>query len=391
MTIETEVTRDTAHFVTREPRSSFASLLHELFFVNDTAKVTPFANVHELARLDDHYTQSAYSLLHELAYLDDLSFPALRYIVVTRDRFRADDAISAVNHAVVVVHEVARLNDYTVAPPRGVLHETAQLGDRLSWFSTGTQALREVAKLKDAAYPHVAVVLHEVAQLDDTISRHVRNVIVLREVGQLGDAVYPHRIARGTDGALRDVFYASDRASVRVLWSGRGALLHEIFYADDRALPPPSGRAFTCSIVSWGMSSYANFPFLTQAGNYAAGQNLWRLDATTDYGLPIQSWILTGRVDLGTTHGKRPSALYAAGSCSEPLALTVYGDVGGALKSFDYTLDLRDQTNYRNNRAILGKGFRSRYLQFKLLAGKYTALRLLNAEVDIAASQRRVG
>src|SRR5207342_1280816 len=130
-----------------------------------------------------------------------------------------------------------------------------------------------------------------------------------------------------------------------------GAGLHETFYVDDRAGPPASGRAYTCHIINWGMSTYQNYPFLTQAANYAAGQNLWRLDAVDDYGKPIASWIMTPKVDIGTAHGKRPSVLYAAGSSLEPLTLTVYGDVDGVLKNFDYTLELRDQTNYRNNRA----------------------------------------
>jgi hypothetical protein len=220
--------------------------------------------------------------------------------------------------------------------------------------------------------------------------RHLRSIMVGREIGLLSDLAFPFFIARGDGTTLHEVAQLDDAISIRVMWNG-GVPLHEVFYADDRAIPPPSGRAYTCSILTWGMSTYANYPFLTQASKYAAGQNLWRLDALDDYGTPLDAWLVTGAVDLGVSRGKRPSAIYVDGSSSAPLDVWVLGDVQGVQQGYTYTLDLRDQTNYRNNRALLGKGFRSRYLQFKLRANKYLGFRLLTAELDVAVSPRRVG
>lgn len=390
MAIDIEVTRDTAHFVTHEPRSSFASLLHELALLSDNAKVTPFANVREVARFGGAVYPSAYSVLHDVALLSDAVFPSLTYDVTTRDVFYASDAISAANRAFVQAHELAIVHGYAVTAPGAKLREVALLSDAIHWFSTGTQALREVARLSDAVYPSNAATLHDVALLDDAMLSHLRSIVVLREKALLSDATAPLFIVRGTGTTLREVALLSDRALINVLWSG-GAALHEVFYADDRAIPPPSGRAYTCSILTWGMSTYANYPFLTKASKYAAGQNLWRLDALDDYGTPLDAWLVTGAVDLGVARGKRPSAIYVDGSASAPLDVWVLGDVQGVQQGYTYTLDLRDQTNYRNNRALLGKGFRSRYLQFKLRATKYLGFRLLTAELDVAVSPRRVG
>jgi hypothetical protein len=391
MPLETEITRTTGYFHEREPRSIFSSVLRDTALLDDNCFVTPSANVREVALLSDAYEQSAYSVLHDTALISGTALPSLLYVVNTRDVFLISDVMSSRNVASVDVREDAVILGYANAPPSATLREVARLNDALSWFSTGVQTLREVGRLSDAVYPHVSVVLREVGQLGDAISSHLRNVALVREVALLNEIVTPRVYARGVGTSLRDVFYASDRASIVVTWAGGGALLHEIGYFDDRALPPPTGRAYTCHILNWGLSVYANYPFTTQAGNFAAGQNLWRLDAPDDYGVPIRSWVKTGMLDIGTSHGKRPSALYAAGSSLAPLTVTVFGDVNGAYQSFDYALELRDQTNYRNNRTFLGKGFRSRYLQFKLGVPKYTAMRLLTAEVDLAASPRRVG
>lgn len=172
--------------------------------------------------------------------------------------------------------------------------------------------------------------------------------------------------------------------------------------ADPPSSPPPSsppavvparpfgyGTAYTCSITSWGMSSFTNFPFQTMAGNYAAKENLWRLDANDDYGVPITSYIKTGVMDLGTSATKRLAAVYAAGSSDAPLSVSVTADVEGVRETYDYDLELRDQSDYRNNRALVGKGFRGRFVQFKIggTASKYV---LLTAEADVATSIRRL-
>lgn len=387
MTTETVTVRETAHFFTREPRSSFAAVLRETALLDDICTVVPGAKVRDTFYASDAYEQSAFSVLHDTVHAADNAYPNLTYYVTTRDVFRASDDTSWLNHAHVNAHETLVVHGTAKAPPSASLYEKARLDDAIHWFSSGFGALHETFRVRDAVYPHTSVVLREVVHADDALSSHLHSVIVLHERAQFDDVVFPHRIARS---GLHEVFRVKDWATPIVIYRG-GFALHEEFYADDRAMPPPNGRAYTAHIVNWGMSTYANYPFLTQARNFAAGQNLWRLDAVDDYGTPIASWITTGKLDIGTSHGKRPSAIYAAGSSLEPLTIVVTGDVNGALAEFTYTLNLRDQTNYRNNRAFLGKGFRSRYLQFKLSTVKYVNMHLLNAEVDVSVSPRRVG
>jgi hypothetical protein len=384
MPTETQDVRDTAAFATHEPRSSFAATLREVAQLNDRAKVTPGTDVREIATLGDAVFPTAYSTLREVADLDSASYPSVRYVADTRDLARVLSFISAEVVSTEDVREVALIHGRVVAPPTAGLHEVARLGDAIHWQG-GPASLHEVARLRSHAWPSNPATLRELAKLDDALVAHLRSVVDVRETARLSDNVVA--LFR-SEALLHEVALLDDAAFPRLT---QRPVLHETFYADDRAVPPPAGRAYTCSILNWGMSEYQNYSFLTQAGNYGAGQNLWRLDASADYGKPIESWITTGRLDIGSSHGKRPAALYAAGRSAEPLILTVLGDVEGVLMSFDYKLELRDQTNYRNNKAILGKGFRSRYLQFKLQAVKYLGFRLLTAEVDLAESQRRVG
>jgi len=391
MATVTEIDREVAHFVTHEPRSKFSSVLREVALLHGEGKVTPGAVVREVAYLSDNVYPSAYSLLHEVAYLKDAVYPSVHREVDVREVAYLSDRIGSQNAIIVTLRDSAVILGRAVAAPTATLREVAQLGDDIFWQG-GPASLREVAYLSDAAYPSHSSKLREVAYLSDDISSVHQQIVVLREIAYLSDAVDLQ--VRSNDN-LREVAVLRGWATPRVVWgagaNNRDSVLHEIFYGDDRAIPPPSGRAFTCHIINWGMSEYANYPFLTQAKNFAAGQNLWRLDATQDYNKPVVAWITTGQLDLGVAAGKRPAAIYAAGSSYEPLIVTVTGDVDGQLASFNYVLELRDQRDYRNNKAILGKGFRSRYLQFKLLAPKYLGTRLLTAEVDLAASQRRVG
>jgi hypothetical protein len=384
MTIETEVVRSTAYFHEREPSSRFAATLREVFLVNDSLFVTPSANVREVFLADDNVVQSAFSLLHEVARVHGIAIPSTRYTALAREVARFSDDLFGQRHATATLREVAHLLGRAVAPPTASLHEVARIFGRAAGGGTFAVTLREVFQADSHAYPTTSFRVREVLLIDDAVVPHNRSRATVHEVAHFTDAAWGVLLAREH---LHEVFRANDHISARSTWR---PLLREVFYADDRALPPPTGRAYTANILTFGMSTYLNYPFLTKAGNYAAGANLWRLDATTDYNTEIAAWVTTGKLDLGMARSKRPSAIYAAGSSLEPLTVTVTGDVNGQLAEFTYTLDLRDQTDYRNNRAFLGKGFRSRYLQFKLGTVKYLGFRLLNAEVDVAVSPRRV-
>lgn len=383
MTTETEVVREVAVFVEHEPRSRVATSLREVFLGNDAIVVTPYADVREVALLSDNYDYDLTPWLREVALLNDRVTYTFHPHRTERELAFLASAIYGQRVVTEEVRDTAELNDDYVANTGVNLREVALLKTDTA-LGLAISPPREVARLSSRAIGNTQAVVRDTFAGSSAISAVFHPTEVKREVALLGDTASNTLIHAV---ACREVATLNDRLTARD--TARGTL-RETAYLYDRAVLPNSGRAYTCSVITWGMSTFKNFPFLTIAGNLAAGENLWRLDASTDYGAPIESYIKTGILDMGASRSKRVTAVYAAGSADAPLTLTVTGDVDGAQASYDYTLDLRDQTKYRNNRALVGKGFRSRFVQFTLGTSGPTQYRLLNAETDVAISQRRV-
>lgn len=110
---------------------------------------------------------------------------------------------------------------------------------------------------------------------------------------------------------------------------------------------------------------------------------------TDDHGTPISWHLTTGVLDFGMAEMKHISAVYVTGESEAPITATITGDVNGDKVSYDYPLEVRDQGDYRNNRAFIGKGFRSRFFQVKFGATDINA-RLLTADADVAVTTRRM-
>lgn len=385
MATVTQITREVALLVEREPRSVWVfKALREVGTLNDVS--TPINNrrLREVAQLNDHYYTRSWAQLREVAQLNDATTQRVRRSFTQRESARLSSRAAGGVRVVTTLREVARLYDNArLANPSGTLHEVARLNDVPRPKLYARRTLRETAKLKSRAVVPVGAVVREVAQLNDVSRPRIYARPLVREVAQLDSRLAGSVRNRNS---LREVARFKSRTSNRLQSSG---VLHEVGYVADTAVPPSYGRAYTCSIITWGMSTLSNFHFRTMAGKYGAGENLWRLDAADDYGVPISSHITTGIKDFGADQMKRLSAVYVAGSADAPVTVDVLADVAGAKQTFSYPLDLRDQTDYRNNRALVGKGFRSRFAQFRIgaTAVKY---KLLSADADVAVTARRL-
>ena len=385
MATVTQTTREVALLVEREPRSVWVfKALREVGTLNDVS--TPISNrkLREVAQLNDNYQTYSWSRLREVGQLNDRATQRVRRPFTQRETALLSGRAVGGVRVTATLRDVARLyDDVLLSNPSGVLRDVARLNDVPRPKVYARRTLRETAKFKSRTVVPVGAVVREVAQLNDVSRPRIYSRPLVREVAQLDSRLAGSVRNRNS---LREVARFKSRASSRLTTRG---VLHEVGYVADTAVPPSYGRAYTCSIVTWGMSTLSNFHFRTMAGKYGAGENLWRLDADDDYGTPISSHITTGIKDFGADQMKRLSAVYVAGSADEPVTVDVIADVNGVKQTFSYPLDLRDQTNYRNNRALVGKGFRSRFAQFKIgaTAVKY---KLLSADADVAVTARRL-
>lgn len=383
MATVTENHREVATFVTREPRSVVEFSMRETAELGELLTLISTSTAREVALLNDTISAQAVPYLLDTAQLSDTASSSVRAGRNVRDAAELADAAYDGNRVPSTLREVAEFVDRTDTKVGMNVLELGMLGDRATPKAYSARTAREAARLTDRAIPYFGITFREVGTLNDGVALKTRSQPLFREVGQLNDR---------NDGdvrqaaVLRDVVQGADRAAMTMR---HRATVTEVVYGADRAEPPPYGRAYTASIASWAMSTFSNYRFLTMAGKYAAGENLWRLDAVDDYGTPITSQVTTGVMDMGAGQMKRPTAVYLAGSASEPLSVTVTGDVNGVKEVYTYPMELRDQTDYRNNRSLIGKGFRSRFIQVKIEATA-TQYSLLSAEMDLAVSPRRL-
>lgn len=380
----TEIHRETALLVEREPRSVLVLVpLREVALLNDTVSVTPFAAPREVGELNDSTTDKILPLLRETAQLNDIVSGSVLRTRVQREVARL---LSREVHGVRVTHverETAELNDATDYVVDAFLRDTATLNDTATLTAFVRRTLSESANLSGRAVAPVTFTVRDIAELNDAASASGKVRFTVRDTGVLNDA---YDVLAATEAVLRDTAELSDGTTVS---QTHVALVRSVGYLLDNPVLTSYGRAYTCSIAGWGMSTFSNYAFKTMAGNFAAGANLWRLDAADDYGTPITSHITTGVMDMGASMTKRLSAIYVAGYSDTPLDVSVTADINGEKDTYEYTLEARDQTNYRNNRALIGKGFRGRFVQVKI-GGTGATYKLLAAEADVAMSTRRV-
>lgn len=386
MATVTQNVREVALFVEREPRSVWVfSPTRETAQLNDYAKVGPLAIQREVAQLNDVASEKVLPRLREVAQVSNAMYPSVRRTRLLREVAQLKSRARTGVRLTDVLRDVAELNDSVDFDIALSLRDTALLDDAATPKAFARSNLREVARLRSRHVTPITSVVREVAQLNDAASPRIRARQNARDTALLDDLILSRTVYRAV---LRDTALLNDLISAANRGGG-GEDVRDVAYLADNPVPPPYGRAYTCSIVTWGMSTLSNFKFTTMAGNFAAGNNLWRLDANDDYGAPISSHILTGVVDMGAGQAKRLTAVYVAGKSDAPLTVSVVADVDGQKETYDYELELRDQDDYRNNRALVGKGFRSRFAQFKI-GGTAVKYRLLAAEADVSVTTRRL-
>ena len=381
-------------FATREPRSS------SIFFLKDVAGPLPeyltsstVFSLQESAVLNDDYTTYSYPDFLDSALISGTASISIKRTAAVTEKAQLFSRLTGGRRVSRTITEIAVLSsNYSYNNDRQ-LRDSAVL-------STHTYPItRSRPVIRDTAYISGGVGLPSGSSIRDVA--YISSVLRIREAG-----TFAYRETATVSAAPTFTLHSSPKLTESVNVSSRltGILnlrpvLREIFYASDDITVPvtidmpgssnETGLAYTCSIATWGMSIFTGYAFNKIAGKYASGNNLWVIEGNTDNGKEIEASITTGMLDMGASQFKRPSAVYINGSAAAPLTVTVSGDCDGAPAVGGYVLDLRDETEYRNNRVLIGKGFRSRYLQLKI-GGTGIDYRLISADIDVAVSNRRV-
>jgi len=383
MATVTQIQRETASFRTKEPRNDWGFFFRDSAQLND--QVTPRASTvqRDTAELNDRTTQKKSVVWRETARFVSRSAGSVRITLTYRD------SISLLSRALESIRvtrtqrDTAELNDRSSGKAPIVLRESAILNDRTTFVGKPTRTLRDTVAIISRLANPATLSIREQGVLNDRATFKSISTVSIRDNAQLNDAttrIVHAVVAYHESAVIRGA--ATPRLTIRPVVRDRGDL-------SDNPVAPASGRAYTCSVITWGMSVWLTFPFESMAGNFVSTNNLWRLNGLSDNGVPFESYIRTGVMDMGADRFKRMSALYATGYSDSNMTVTITGDVNGGRESYDYDMQLRDQEDYRNNRAIIGKGFRSRYIQMKIGATS-VQYKLLDASADVAVTARRV-
>ena len=393
MALVTELVLETAAFAEREPRSVWGiAPVRETAEVGDALGAYVQGAVSETAVLDDTSYPDVLTAFREVATLNDAVSAGVTRVYEVRSRGFLDDRVTIGAGLEQVVSETAELNSYITSEVPTNLRESAALGDTASITITYSRNVRDGAQLNDRAAPSSELSVRDNVLIADTPTFRSVTRQTEREAAVLNDSATPVLLL---NVLAKDAAELSDNVDITLLYE---LVARDTFYIQDIAsgtridnsatTPAMDGTAYTCSTDSWAMSKLTNFPFLSMAGDKAAGANLWQLGGTSDNGAPLKSNIKTGFMDMGDTSLKRTSAMYFGGTASRPMTVDVTGDVNGVSTTESYGLSIRAQDDYRSNRVLLGKGFRSRYIQVNISATD-TTYNLVSVEADVAKTNRR--
>lgn len=167
-------------------------------------------------------------------------------------------------------------------------------------------------------------------------------------------------------------------------------------FAEERYLP--GGRraqGWTANTDTWAMSRYEDWPIHSLVAidgvlYGAASDGLYRLDADDDAGAPIDAHFTTALTDQGGETPRHTRAVYAGATTPGQLRATVYHVTDRIPARVTYTFERRPADEFAPQRVKLGRGIKSRYLQFTIgnVAGADFLVDTLSLMAD--ATSRRV-
>lgn len=152
----------------------------------------------------------------------------------------------------------------------------------------------------------------------------------------------------------------------------------------------PIPAVWVLNQVNNASSSYQNFNFnslgLWLGKHYGADETgIFLLDGYDDAGVQINAAIESGKDDFGSHNKQTVPYAYIGGNTASPMNLTVRTDDGQ-----ENTYRVPAVSQLHNERAVLGKGLRSRYWQFILANTDGAHMEIDTIDFDVATINRRL-
>ena len=389
MAIIEHIEREVAITIEREPIGFIVlAPIREVFSIIETVDLSVKLEVRESALILDDAFDEVIVHPREVAYIND------SYIIKTipkinvRETCRITDTAITSNRLTVIERETVEASSDVVFDVGYLSGDVAYISDKAYTFLQTSLNVRDILEINDRAVISSSIVVRDTASISDGYANRLNSKAIVREVANISDNYnVENALVRAS---IREVF--TIKSKIVIEGQTTQHVERETFYIEDTAIPPAleNGVAHTCSTETWGMSKYTNFPFSYITSKFATNKKLWSLTGDTDNGSVIHSHILTGQMDFGSTYRKKIDQVYFNGTSETPMKIEVTADtIRGKQFKYEYTLPSINQSHVRNSRASIGKGFISRYYQFKIRS-EDTNYKLLDIEANVAEHTRRI-
>lgn len=369
----------------------------------DVARVTDVLTVRPHGRLADSALATDTIKTHTFSRIEDVAAVGEAWRSVVDGSVRIEEVARARDGLRAAIHsrwsDGAEAGDAVVARRHMRLSDAGEFTEQ--WAATGSPHGRvaDVARVRDAIRLKRAARLADGFVASESLAARPRTR--LADAGRFAEALRPIRQLRIR---LHDAVEVSDAVVAR--GAPRTRLADEVFISDRWRLPRApvaldghiahrvgAATAWTTNTDTWGASRYTDFEFNSVAvvDGVLMGANdagLWRLDAADDDGQPILAHVQTDMQDYASEHVKSAPLVYAGMDTDGAMQLTVDAVIKGTPAHYTYTFEARQAGDFAPGRCKIGRGVRSRYLQFTV--GNHSGDGTIAAGADFTIDQLSV-
>lgn len=341
--------------------SSFAippETISESLIVSETAHTPTAITVRETLRIDERISTPTETILSELLYVQS------NFVGSSRNT-ETDSAVT---------------NSALFTNTRGLLTETVHTAARLVTPSV-VASVTEILRVADSAYTPTSVTTAETVSVSTNIFAENTALDLVKESFTAFSTVIQSNVI--TDTVLEHPIIADTLVNGTV--HGTTTTYETIWVYDDitGSYEVENTTAWVANLDTFAMSRYTGHEQHSASIDVVVGPE--GVFTTGDESFTVQ--VVDGLRDFGNKHIKRMPYAYV-GTSGVAAEVMVHETDTGELSDWRYPVEERQADAARPSRAKLGRGLRSRYVQFGIsgLAG----LHIYDFSIDIAESNRRI-
>lgn len=328
-----------------------------------------FRRLLDQATSSDALTSGLAAALRDSAVASEILASSGTYYRVMADSAKASDALRAAME--MILTDTASAADLLVQIRAhfAALHDRALATDPMVSSATVSGQLFSAALTADLLANGFSAYLTSNAAATELFLSRLIAVATMLDSATATDATTNNLrlVATFTDEALATADLTSVARLLALLESGAEASI--VFSIDGEQY-----TAWVLNTENLATSQYINYPFNSFATSPlsgkrygAAADGLYLLEGDDDAGTPIEAYLRTGLMDLGTGHLKRlPEAYIGYTATGDMVFKAVVVSPNGVKEEHWYRLEGRPASGTREDRPKVGKGLKSVYWQWEL-------------------------